>query len=234
MQTMETIEHIVNIMRHENKINYALMHCISSYPTEAENSKIGIISFLKKKFSNNVIGYSGHELGIEISKAAVLLGARIIERHFTLDKQQKGSDHKCSLEPLEMAQLICDVKDLVTQKYSKKNYGEELTKKQILSILPKTDNLFKALNSFDPDGEKRKILSCEMDCRLKLGKSIVASRNLIAGEIIKLDDLCVKVSEPNGISAEYVDSVIGLKLSNNIKSDCPLLWSHVIQMESKK
>ncbi|XP_065354546.1 sialic acid synthase [Calliphora vicina] len=235
MQTMETIERIAAIMSNANKMNYALLHCVSSYPTDAKDSQIKMISILKNKFPQCVIGYSGHELGVEISKAAVLLGARIIERHFTLDKQQKGSDHKCSLEPSEMAKLIDDIKKLNTQIAAVISNEQRLSDDLIINILHETPSIKDALDSFDSNAnEKRCILPCEMDCRIKLGKSIVAAQNLKAGHFIKPNDLCIKVSEPNGISAEFIDNVLGTELSHDIQRDNPLTWDHIIKMESTK
>ncbi|XP_046805644.1 sialic acid synthase [Lucilia cuprina] len=230
MQTMETIERIVEIMKNAKKTNYALMHCVSSYPTEAKDCQIKMITNLKNKFPHCVIGYSGHELGVDISKAAVLLGARIIERHFTLDKKQKGSDHKCSLEPSEMAKLIEDVSELML---NFKSNQQDLLDEEIIALLPKTSSIKEALDSFDPnDGEERCILSCEMNCREKLGKLIVASQDLKAGHIINIEDLSIKVSEPNGISAEFIDNVVGSELSDDIERDNPITWDIIIKMES--
>lgn len=229
MQTMSTIERINEIMTKANKRNYALLHCVSSYPTQPKDTLLEMLNILKNSFPQCVIGYSGHELGIDISKAAVLLGARIIERHFTLDKQQKGSDHKCSLEPKEFGKLIEDVRDIM----STNNFVQEISKEEILRLLENAPSVKDAFELFDLElNANRCILPCEMDCRLKLGKSIVAYRDLKAGEHIGIDDLCIKVSEPNGISAEYIDSVVGTELIDDVKRDEPLMWEHIIKLES--
>ena len=68
------------------------MHCVSSYPTKEENLNLRMIYTLKKKF-NCEVGYSGHERGINVCLAAVARGAKIIERHFTLDKNMEGYDN---------------------------------------------------------------------------------------------------------------------------------------------
>ncbi|XP_067615657.1 sialic acid synthase-like [Eurosta solidaginis] len=214
MQTTETIENIVNIMQANNKTDYALLHCISSYPTEAEDCSLPVITNLKTRHPNVVIGYSGHEKGIEISKAAVLLGARIIERHFTLNCNQKGSDHKCSLEPHAFEQLVKDIRRL-----------EKLgifSKEQIINKLNSTE-VEVALK----DLQFRKILQCEIACKRKLGKSIVAAKHLKAGDELKLGDLCIKVSEPIGISPEYFDTVLGKKLAFNVEEDMPLIFNQI-------
>lgn len=77
MQTEKTIRKIVCIMKNYNKTNYCLMHCVSSYPTLAENTNLRLMKLLSTWFPDICIGYSGHEEGIAISVAAVLLGAKV-------------------------------------------------------------------------------------------------------------------------------------------------------------
>lgn len=215
MQTTETIEKIVDIMQKSNKTNYALMHCVSSYPTDPEDCSLNMITRLKEWYPNIVIGYSGHEKGIEISKAAVLIGARIIERHFTLDNSQKGSDHKCSLEPYEFGNLVNEIRTLEKLR--------TLNKEQIMDMLLHHKAIELALKEI----KLRTILPSEMQCRSKLGKSIVATKYLKKGNFLELCDICIKVSEPNGISAEYFDSVVGKLITADVNEDSPLTWSHI-------
>lgn len=106
MQTTEGIARIMKIMAGKE---VALLHCISSYPTPASEVRLRYLETLKGSF-NCPVGYSGHEEGTTISLAAVALGARIIERHFTLDKSAKGSDHCCSLTPTEMGALVGEIR----------------------------------------------------------------------------------------------------------------------------
>jgi sialic acid synthase SpsE len=78
------------------RVSYSLMHCILNYPTEDENANLGMIQDLREKFSHTVIGYSDHTLPLnrmETLVTAYLLGARIIEKHFTHDKGLPGNDH---------------------------------------------------------------------------------------------------------------------------------------------
>ncbi|XP_053961465.1 sialic acid synthase [Anastrepha ludens] len=216
MQTTETIDKIVQIMQKNDKTNYALMHCVSSYPTEPKESSLRMIPLLKEQYPSVVIGYSGHEKGIEISKAAVLLGARIIERHFTLDKNQKGSDHKCSLEPAEFESLVKFIK-----KFEKLG---PLNNDQVLNILHKNKDVELALTQV----QSRTILLSELPCKMKLGKSIVAVKYLKAGDTLKLRDLCIKVSEPMGISAEHFDSILGKVLATDVDGDSPIMFQHLL------
>lgn len=77
MQNQSMVDRIVDIMQSTGKLNYCLMHCVSSYPTAAENVQLRQLCEYRKRFPNICIGYSGHELGTAISTAAVALGAKV-------------------------------------------------------------------------------------------------------------------------------------------------------------
>jgi sialic acid synthase SpsE len=87
----------------------ALMQCTSTYPSPFSELHLNVLHTYKKEFPDAVIGYSGHELGIAIPTAAVALGARIIERHFTLDRTMKGGDQSASLEPQGFSKMVRDI-----------------------------------------------------------------------------------------------------------------------------
>lgn len=86
-----------------------LMHCVSAYPTPLKECNLSMINKLSERYSIPV-GYSGHEIGWLPTKIAVGLGATAIERHYTLDKKMVGFDHKISLEPDELKQMIKDIR----------------------------------------------------------------------------------------------------------------------------
>jgi len=88
-----------------------LLHCISNYPADFEDVHLKAMLTLKKAFKLPV-GYSDHTLGIEISISAVALGAKVIEKHFTLDKNLPGPDHKASLEPQELKQMVGAIRNV--------------------------------------------------------------------------------------------------------------------------
>jgi len=104
MSTLREIENTINIVKKINK-NIAITQCTSSYPCEPKISNIGVIPLFKKKFKL-IIGLSDHTSSIYTSIGAVALGARIIEKHFTLDKKSPGPDHASSLEPNELKSLV--------------------------------------------------------------------------------------------------------------------------------
>ena len=88
-----------------------IMHCVSSYPTPDGLAKLDTINYLKKRYGVPV-GYSSHEVGIDLSVAASVLGACIVERHFTLDRAMVGLDQSISLEPREFAEMATKVRRL--------------------------------------------------------------------------------------------------------------------------
>uniref|UniRef100_A0A8D3B9L2 N-acetylneuraminate-9-phosphate synthase n=1 Tax=Scophthalmus maximus TaxID=52904 RepID=A0A8D3B9L2_SCOMX len=109
MQSMETMRRVYKTVKEHNQ-NFTILQCTSAYPLEAEDVNLRVIAEYQKEFPDIPIGYSGHESGINISVAAVALGAKVIERHVTLDKTWKGSDHAASLEPAELTELVRSIR----------------------------------------------------------------------------------------------------------------------------
>lgn len=90
----------------------AVLQCTSTYPSKFDEINLRVIDTYHHTFPDAVIGYSGHELGIAVSEAAVALRAKIVERHFTLDRTMKGGDHAASLEPGGLSKLIRDIRHI--------------------------------------------------------------------------------------------------------------------------
>jgi len=105
--TMERIEKAVEILGREDLI---ILHCVANYPCEDSEINLRIINALRLIFPGVPIGYSGHEIGILPSVMAVAMGACLVERHITLDKNMPGSDHKASLEPQEFKQMVDEIR----------------------------------------------------------------------------------------------------------------------------
>jgi N-acetylneuraminate synthase len=108
---MSTIEQIDKAVETLGKDNLSLMHATSTYPLPPEEANIRMITTLKERYGVPV-GYSGHETGLQISIAAVALGAVSVERHITLDRAMWGSDHGASLEPKGFVSLVRDIRIL--------------------------------------------------------------------------------------------------------------------------
>ena len=109
MSTLEEIKNTYFLFK-KQKIPCAILHCNSTYPAPFHDINLNFLNELKKLTS--LIGYSGHERGIGISIAAAALGAKIIERHFTLDRSMEGPDHAASLTFDEMKFLVNNLRDL--------------------------------------------------------------------------------------------------------------------------
>ena len=107
MSTMEQIDAAVATLGTENLI---LLHATSTYPMPAEEANLRMITTLQARFPGVPVGYSGHETGLQISLAAVTLGAAAVERHITLDRAMWGSDHAASLEPTGLEHLVRDIR----------------------------------------------------------------------------------------------------------------------------
>jgi N-acetylneuraminate synthase/sialic acid synthase len=90
--------------------NFAILQCTASYPANFNQLNLRVIEKLRTLYPENVIGYSGHDNGIAMSTAAFTLGARIIEKHFTLNRALKGTDHAFSLEPQGLGKLVRDLR----------------------------------------------------------------------------------------------------------------------------
>jgi len=133
----EDLDRILNNVIFKNDV--AFLQCSSVYPANANQINLNIIPEMIKKFPNNIIGYSGHDSGIVIPLAAYMKGARIIEKHFTLSRSLKGSDHAMSLEPEGLSKMCNGFKKLKesmgSNKKEKMPYEEKFIYKMKKSIV---------------------------------------------------------------------------------------------------
>ena len=111
MCNIEEIEEAMNIYSAYSRNDITLLHCNTEYPTPFHDVNLYAMKTLKEKFQVNV-GYSDHTQGIEVPIAAVALGATVIEKHFTLDRNMPGPDHKASLEPGELADMVRSIRNI--------------------------------------------------------------------------------------------------------------------------
>ena len=112
MSTIEEIDDSVHAIKKANpNCELAILHCNSTYPAPNEDLNLNCIQTLKEKYQCEV-GYSGHEFGLTTTIASVCLGAKIIERHITLDRTMWGTDQMCSVEPQGLIKLVRGVKEL--------------------------------------------------------------------------------------------------------------------------
>ena len=111
MSTLSDVEKAYNTLLESGAKEVALLHCTTNYPCPYNEVNLLAMQTLKAAFKCQV-GYSDHTMGIEVPIAAVALGAEIIEKHFTLDKNMEGPDHKASLDPQELKQMVTSIRNI--------------------------------------------------------------------------------------------------------------------------
>ncbi|MBI2552450.1 N-acetylneuraminate synthase [Candidatus Uhrbacteria bacterium] len=185
MANMDEVEAALNVLVQAGtpKGKITVLHCHTDYPTQMQDVNLRAMLTMRDALGVKV-GYSDHTPGIEIPIAAVALGASVIEKHFTLDRNMPGPDHKASLEPDELSAMVAAIR-----------------------------NVESALG----DGVKR---PTERELVLKAvgRKSIVASRDIAAGEMFSEDNLTTK-RPGSGISAMQWDRVLGQKSRRDFRAD---------------
>jgi len=162
----------------------AILQCTASYPCEFEEMNLGVISTFRYRFPNTVIGLSAHDNGIAMAVGAYVLGARIIEKHFTLNRAWKGTDHAFSLTPTGLRKMVRDLK---------------------------------RIHIAMGDGVKRPYES-EREPLIKMGKKIVAARDLPAGHAIGPEDIAIK-SPGDGVPPYELDKIVGRVTLRKIPKD---------------
>jgi N,N'-diacetyllegionaminate synthase len=113
MCNMQEIEEAIAVLTNAGTAiqNITILHCNTEYPTPMCDVNLLAINTIKEKFKT-AVGYSDHTQGIEVPIAAVAIGATVIEKHFTLDRNMEGPDHKASLEPTELKQMVISIRNI--------------------------------------------------------------------------------------------------------------------------
>ncbi len=188
MSELTEIQDAVRVLEENGAGDITLLHCNTEYPTPFSDVNLLAMKQMSEMLQKPV-GYSDHTVGIEVPIAAAALGAVVIEKHFTLDKQLPGPDHKASLEPDELAHMVQAIR-----------------------------NIEKSLG----DGKKKRTHSEEKNCKAAR-KSIVAKRDIKAGEIFSEDSITVK-RPGNGISPMKWYALIGQAAQRDYKEDELIRW----------
>lgn len=204
MSTLEETETATNFLRAKNS-NVALLHCVSKYPCPPEDLNLKTIEFYKERF-NMPIGFSDHSIGTDSALAAVALGAKIIEKHFSLSRDLWGSDHKVSLTPHEMKNLVDGTKEILINPAKR----VEILRSGIVQA---------------GMGEKTKILQeGEAVFRPLFRKSLMAGQDIPAGTLITAEMLFAMRPQQyaGGLPSEQYEEIIGKKLAKDLKKYDPI------------
>ncbi len=181
--TMEDVDRAMEAMLPHNP-NISILQCTASYPAEPENMALKVIETYRNAYPDLVVGLSDHQNGIAMAPVAFVLGARIFEKHFTMNRAMRGTDHAFSLEPGGLRKLV------------------RYLKRTRLAI---------------GDGVKR-VLDCEDAPLRKMGKKLVAARELPAGTVLTRDDIALK-SPRDGMPPYELEKIIGQKLKVALAED---------------
>lgn len=111
MSTLQEVDEALEVLRKNDSGDVTLLHCTTNYPTPMRDVNLNAMLTLKEH-CNCRVGYSDHTEGIEVPIAAVAMGAAVIEKHFTLDRNMEGPDHKASLEPNELKEMVDAIRNI--------------------------------------------------------------------------------------------------------------------------
>ncbi|WP_446890903.1 N-acetylneuraminate synthase [Aeromonas veronii] len=114
MGYLSEVEHAISTLRDAGLSleMITVLHATTDYPTAPKDVNLLAMKTIEQAFPGVIVGYSDHTLGIEVPVAAVALGAKVIEKHFTLDKTMEGPDHKASLDPQELAEMVTAIRNI--------------------------------------------------------------------------------------------------------------------------
>jgi sialic acid synthase len=166
-----------------------LLQCTASYPADPEDMNLRVITAYRERFPEIVIGLSDHQDGIAMAMVAYVLGARVVEKHFTLHHTWKGTDHAFSLEPIGMRKLVRDLRR------ARVALGEGV----------------------------KQALPCEERPLFKMGKKLVAARDLPAGRVLNREDIAIK-SPNDGLPPYELDRIIGKVTLRALEEDASILF----------
>ena len=191
---LSEVDEAVRALKEVGCKDIVIFHCVLSYPTDPKNANLRIIETLKKDFPDVRVGFSDHVAPDETMTLATayLLGAEVIEKHFTLDKTLPGNDHYHAGDPSDFKKAIENFKWI--------------------------DNVL--------GSPEKTVLDCELVPRREARRSLVLTRDMKAGDVIKESDLMPK-RPGTGISPKFADIVIGRSVKEDLKEDTILTWDMV-------
>lgn len=188
MSSLEELQKSYDYLR-EKTPDVSILHCVSQYPCPLSSLNLNTIPFLKKQFPEATIGLSDHSVGIEGPLMAVSLGANIIEKHFTFDRSAWGPDHKVSLHPDEMKELVRRIRVHELMEPTREVLGVET------KYLQRDEEQFRSV----------------------FRKGLYASRDIREGEVFEPDMLVALRPCMNTTPSESYPEVLGTLATKSIK-----------------
>jgi sialic acid synthase len=190
--TTDDVDRAVETIRPLNE-QLCILQCTAAYPCETEDLHLRVITTFRERYPDYVIGLSDHQNGISMALVGYMLGARVIEKHFTLNHAWKGTDHAFSLMPEGLRKLVRDLRRVPV-----------------------------ALG----DGVKRP-LPVEAKPLEKMGKKLVASRDLELGHVLSEQDIAIKSPADGGLPPYELERLVGRRLRRPVSLDDFLTFDDV-------
>jgi N-acetylneuraminate synthase len=197
--TLSEVDDAIAVIRSQGNDQIALLHCTLSYPCSPADANLATIPYLAKVYPQYVIGYSDHvppSNGSVTLALAWILGARIIEKHFTLNKTNLGNDHYHAMDPDDL-----------------RSYRAQL------------DSVFPLMGR-----QAKQVLPCEINSRSQARRSLVAARDIKAGDTIRLADIAIK-RPGTGIAPQYRELVADAQVTRDIAMDEILQWDMFLRTQ---
>lgn len=197
--TLAEVEKSVEFLKDNGFLGPILIyHCVSAYPAPPQDQNLRVINTFSETFKDFAIGFSDNTGDVDILKAAVYLGATSIETNITMDRKMEGPDHRISNNPEEFAALVREIRIVENDPSTFKGMLDERKIRDALG-----------------DGKKR-VMASEISTMEVARKSIVAARDLRAGEVVGLDMLAAK--RPMGeLSPIEFEILVSKKLRHSVK-----------------
>ena len=207
MSTLEELDRAIDFLR-KRGASVILLHAISRYPYPPEDSRLATITFFQKRYPDLTIGFSQNSPWIEPALAAVALGAKVVEQHFTFDRGLWGPDHKVSMTPDEFRVMTAGIREFEHNPEKKQAY---LAGPEIAKYL----------------GDEEKVLQeGESQFRPLFRKALMAGQDIPAGAAITLEMLYAMRPQAHagGLPSEKYEEVIGKKVTRIVKKYDPITF----------
>jgi len=204
MSTLEEADEALAFIQEKND-RVCILHCVSKYPCPPEELRLGTIQFYKEHFKVP-IGFSDHSIGLEPDMVAVAVGATVVEKHFSMSRDLWGADHKVSMTPQELKDLVAGIDEVL---------GSEEKRAEILA----TDYARAALSQ-----SEKTLQEGEAVFRPLFRKSLMAGADIPAGTVVTKDMLYAMRPQgfAGGLPSERYESVIGRTLKTDLKKFDPI------------
>lgn len=205
MSILEDIDESLRFLRSKG-VGFVLMHAISRYPYPPEDSNLATISFLQKRYPDVTVGFSQNSPWVEPAIAAVAMGARMVEQHFTFDRNLWGPDHKVSMTPDEFTRMTQGIRSVENDAAAATAYLAQENVKQYMG------------------SETKRLQEGEVEFRGLFRKALMAGADIPAGTA--LTGIMLYAMRPQqfagGLPSEKYESVLGKKTTRDLKKFDPI------------